>query len=57
MMDIQKVVHEILKDPTPDSLEVGPAKRRLKINYKTIDELKTKLKDLEEMGLYVPGEE
>ena len=41
--DIQVVLHRSDRDEVRNSIEIGPADRRVKIYYKSIDDLKRKL--------------
>ena len=43
--DIQVVLHRSDRDEVRNSIEIGPADRRVKIYYKSIDDLKRKLAD------------
>jgi len=44
--DIQVVLHRSDSDEVRNSIEIGPADRRVKIYYKSIDDLKRKLADV-----------
>lgn len=43
--DIQVVLHRSDRDEVRNSIEIGPADRRVKIYYKSLDDLKRKLAD------------
>ena len=59
--DIQVVLHLSDRDEARNSIEIGPADRRVKIYYKDLDDLKRKLADAREgqreaetLGLVAP---
>lgn len=59
--DIQVVLHLSDRDEVRNSIEIGPADRRVKIYYKDLDDLKRKLaearegqREAETLGLVAP---
>ena len=59
--DIQVVLHLSDRDEVRNSIEIGPADRRVKIYYKDLDDLKRKLaearegqREAESLGLVAP---
>ena len=59
--DIQVVLHRSDRDEVRNSIEIGPADRRVKIYYKSIDDLRRKLaearegqREAESLGLVAP---
>jgi len=59
--DIQVVLHRSDRDEVRNSIEIGPADRRVKIYYKDLDDLRRKLaearegqREAESLGLVAP---